>query len=205
MAILNTGSASGSMKIDSVAYAARVSQYDLLGVYCGPKVTYRAATAPTVVAVTASTVPFFVISGSGSKTIVVQRITVSGGTLTAVEYANIQVNKHSTAFSGGTATALTQIPVDSTSGAGTATLCQVYTAAPTAGTSLGVIDVQRVLLQSTTAAASGLPFLSCFDFRQIGEAKGVVLNGASQGLSISVGTALASAATYSLSIEWVEF
>lgn len=204
MAVIQSGTGTDLLGVGAVSKAARVTPYDSLGNDRGTKATYRAATASTVAAA-ASTQPFFIIQGSATKTIIVQRITISGASLTAVAYAAYQARKFSTAISGGTPVTLTQTPVDANSAAATANLCQVYTAAPTQGTLVGTIEEQRVLLQATTAAAAGIPDIVVFDFRTTGsENTGVYLRGTSQGLGIGFGAAPGSAVTLSVMVEWTE-
>jgi hypothetical protein len=204
MAIIKSGATSDQLTIDATSKAARVTSYDTLGNNRGVKKTYRAATNSKVVAA-ASTQPFFIIQGSATKTIIVQRIRISGMNLTAVAYLALQARKFSTAISGGTATALTQTPMDSTYGASTANLCQVYTAAPTAGTLVGTLSEIQALAQATTAAASGIPDIIELDFRVLGaETHGVYLRGTAEGLGVGFGVAPATAVTLSLECEWTE-
>ena len=163
--------------------------------------TYRAATAANVVAAAGADI-FFTLTG-GTKDIIVRKLTLSGATLTAVAYNSFVVEKFSTAATGGTATALTKTPIDAKSAASTATLCQVYTAAPTEGTLVGTVDCKRVLLQSTTAAAGGIPDIVEFDFSNF-DGGGIILRGSAQGIGCAFGAAPASAVTLGLSVEWQE-
>ena len=168
------------------------------------KATYRSAPTTTFVAV-AGTAMFFVISGSVSKTVTIQRISMSCPTLTAVAYHNIVVEKWSTAPTLGTATTLVKVPLDSNYAAATANLVQVYTAAPTEGTLVGTIGSQRFLSQATTAAAGGPPPDKVeWDFRTMGGSSGVVLRGTAQCLSLAFCTAPASAVTMVVEVEWTE-
>lgn len=203
MAIIKSGASVDLLTIDPVSLAARVSPYDKLGNYRGVKATYRAATPNSVVAA-ASAAPFFIIQGSATKTIIVQRIIISGGTLTAVAYNSYSATKYSSAISGGTPVVLTAVPMDSTSAPATPNLVQVYTAAPTAGSLVGTLSAKRTLLQATTAAAAGIPDIVEFDFRAILETSGIVLRGVAQGLGVNFGAAPATAVTVSLVVEWTE-
>jgi hypothetical protein len=126
-------------------------------------------------------------------------------TLTAVAYHNVCVEKWSTAPTGGTATALVKVPLDSLSAASTANLCQIYTAAPTEGTLVGTIGAQRFLAVATTANAAGTPpYPLIWDFRNVGESSGVYLRGTAQCISLAFCTAPASAVTVSVEVEWTE-
>lgn len=168
------------------------------------KATYRSSPTTTFAAA-AGTAMFFVISGSASKTVTIQRISMSCPTLTAVAYHNIVVEKWSTAPTGGTATALVKVPLDSNYAAATANLVQVYTVAPTEGTLVGTIGSQRFLSQATTAAAGGTPPDKVeWDFRTMGGSSGVVLRGTAQCLSLAFCTAPASAVTMVVEVEWTE-
>lgn len=191
-----------------IAPASGASTVRALGVRPLPKSTYRATTATAqagVVVAAASVAPFACIYGSSTKTVIVQRMYVSGGTLTAVAYASYVAAKYSTAVTGGTAQALTATPMDSNSAASSVTNLNVYTAAPTAGTLVGTISAKRTLLQSTTAAAAGIPDIVEFDFRTIGsETSGIYLRGTGQGVCLNFGAAPATAVTVSLSLEWTE-
>lgn len=172
------------------------------------KSTYRAATATAnsgVVVAAASTAPFVCIYGSSTKTVIVQRIYLSGATLTAVAYAAYVAAKYSTAVSAGTPQALTATPMDSNSAAATVTNLNAYTAAPTAGTLVGTISTKRTLLQATTAAAAGVPDVIEFDFRTLGsETSGIYLRGTGQGVCVNFGAAPATAVTLAITLEWTE-
>jgi hypothetical protein len=170
----------------------------------GGRPTYRAATAGTVT-VAASTSLFFVLAGSSTRRILPQRITVHCPTLTAIEYNTFVLKRFSSLPTGGTVIALTQTALDPLNSAGVAGLCQLYTAAPTDGTLVGPIGNQRVLLQATTAAASGTPAAPIeWDFRNVGEGWGPILRQSTQCIGLAFGTAPASAVTLSLEVEWCE-
>ena len=203
MAIIKSGASSDQLTIDATSKAARVTLYNSDGTYSGVKRTYRAATIDALVTATTADVPFFLIEGSATQTIVVKRIAVSGCTLTAVAYLLVNVTKHSTAATGGTSTTLTGVPVDSTSAAATATV-KAYTAAPTAGTLVGTVASNRTLAQATTAAAAGIPRDFVFDFGDMADTKGLVLRGTGQGVALVWGTAPATAVTLAVDIEWTE-
>jgi hypothetical protein len=164
--------------------------------------TYRAATVATVTIAT-NNEAFFLIEGSASKDVVVEKITFSGGTLTAVAYNSLVVEKFSTAFSGGTATTLTKTPLDSKYAAATANTCQVYTAVPTEGALVGTIACKRVLLESNTAAAGATPAIVEFDFSDL-DGGGVVLHGVAQGLGLAFSTDPGSAVTAAVEVQWKE-
>lgn len=204
MAAIKSGASTDILTIDPTSKAARVSPYASDGTYVGEKATYRAATA-TLLAAPTSVAPFFVIYGSGSKTLRVHRISISGMTLTAVQYMQLNVAKYSTQPSGGTATDLVQVPMDANDAGGTANLVKFYSAAPTAGTKIGDLASRRYLAQAGTAAAGGIPDEITFDFRgQGGETSPIVLRGTTQGIGIYFGVSPASAISFSLEVEWSE-
>ena len=204
MATIKSGVSSDVLTIGTTSKAARVELYDSRGNNRGVKRTYRAATTAPFVAA-AGTGLFFVIEGSGTATIRIQRIRISGLTLTAVAYSAVVLQKYSTASSGGTPTNLTIVNVDSTDAAGTANRCAVFTAAPTAGSAVGAIASMRPLAQATTAAAAGIPDVDItFDFRVVGEADCPTLRGTAQGLGLNFAASPASAVTMTLEVEWTE-
>lgn len=204
MAEIKSGASTDLLTIDPVSKAARVINYNLDGTYNGKKATYRAAVLiPFVAAVTAN-VPFFLIEGSSTKTVIVKRITVTGPSLTAVQYLAVNVGKYSTAASGGTSTSAPMVPTDSNNAAATAAFVKYYTVAPTAGTLVGSIASARPLLQATVAVATSLPPLLTFDFGDTPETKGIVLRGTTQGCGLFFPVAPASAVTMSVDIEWTE-
>ena len=164
-----------------------------------PVQKYIASTSGTLVAA-AGTSPFFAIQGSANKVVKVTKINVDAPTLTLIEYLNVVARKTSTAVSGGTATALTAVPLDSSHSASTASLVNVYTAAPTPGTAVGVISSERALGQAAVAAAAGLPV----DDMVIKVGDGVILRGIAEGLSLSFAAAPASAVTLTIEVEWEE-
>lgn len=205
MAQIRSGASSDLMTVDATSKAARVSAYDALGVYRGPKATYR-TTSAAVVAAAASGEAFFEMLGSSTKIVRLQRLIISGLTLTAVAYLGVNLNKLSASSSGGTSSDLSTLacPVDSTFAAATLAAIRFFTAAPTSGTRVGVLASRRVLGQATTAAAAGIPATIAFDFRGVGESKAPTLNSATQGFDLRFASAPASAVSMMLEVEWTE-
>jgi len=194
MAVIKSGSSTNQLEITS-QNAAKVTVYDTFGNPVQEYPSYMACTNPTVVA-PADTTPFFAIYGSSSKKIRVKSIIVSGATLTAIEYNVIKATKYSTAITGGTATELVRVPLDSTNGAAMLSILNVYTAAPTVGTNIGTIGSKRILLQDTTAVSDSLPVILEFD--------GFILNTPTEGVCLSFGVAPATAVTLSIEVQWEE-
>jgi hypothetical protein len=162
--------------------------------------TYRAALSALVAA--AGTAPFFVISGVAGRKIKITRVLVSGLTLTAVAYLSIVASKYSTAPTGGTPVAATKVPLSSAFEAAAATLVQGYTAAPTAGTLVGEVSNLRILGQSTTAAAAGIPTVNEIGWSNEGEEP--VLLSAAENVALRFSAAPASAVTLNITVEWEE-
>jgi hypothetical protein len=171
----------------------------------GGKRTYRAATLTYLQTGGATNAMFFVISGSSTQVVTVQRVRATGFTTVGGEYGEVVCEKWSTAPSGGTATALTQVSLDSNNAAPTVNLCQVYTAPPTEGTLVGTIGVRRDMFQPIAVnVASPLMCDLEWDFRNEGENHGVVLRGTAQCLSLAAGTLPSSAFLVSVEVEWTE-
>ncbi len=201
---IKSGVSTDVQTIDPISKAARVTLYNIDGSYGGEKCTYRASVlVPFVAAVTAN-VPWFLIEGSASKTVIIKRIAVSGATLTAVAYLTVNVAKYSTYASGGTAISAPMVPMDSTFPAATAAFVKYYTVSPTAGALVGSIATSRTLFQSTTAVGTSIPRDFVFDFGDMPETKGIVLRGTTQGLGLIWPVAPATAVTLSVDIEWTE-
>lgn len=169
-----------------------------------PQKTYRAATAALLVTAVTKDVPWFVLQGITGKRIQLQQIRLSCPTLTAAELLRIGLQKYSTAPSGGTATALVKVPATKDQGASTATLCSVYTAAPTAGTLVGNIATRRVMgLTPTPVATDSRPDV-VFDFRSM-TVEPPTLDTTAENFGLVFLTADAgSAVSMMLEVEWTE-
>jgi hypothetical protein len=159
----------------------------------------------------AGSAAFFVISGSAFRTRTVRKIRVSGIHLTTLAVLTIVAEKWSTtAFTGGTETALTRTPLDAAyPAAQTDGLVLVYTGAPTEGTLVGTVGTRRVVAKSTTVVdGAEFPVVE-FDFTDPAfdlptQPSGVPLHGVLQSLSLAFGGDPASAVTMSLEVEWAE-
>lgn len=190
--------------IDPASKAARVTLYNPDGTTNSVGSMFRASTIVPLVAAVTVDVPFFNIIGSATKTVVVTKIIVSGLTMTAVGYYPVNVEKLSTASTGGTSTTLVATRLDSSSVAPTAVV-KAYTAIPTKGTLVGTLASWRALWQSTIAAAAGIPPERVFDFGDINTTKGILLRGVAQEVALTFPVALASAGTLAVVVEWIEF
>lgn len=203
MAIIKSGASSDNLTVDATSKAARVTLYNTDGTTNSEKKTYRASTIIPLVAAVTVNVPIFNVIGSASTTVKVRRIRVSGMTLTAVGYFAINVEKLSTASTGGTSTTLVSVPCDSNDAAATAVV-KAYTAAPTKGNLVGTVASWRALWQATVAAAAGQTWDHMFNFGDIPETRSIVLRGVAQELALTFPVVLASAGTLAIDVEWTE-
>ena len=202
-ATIKSGASSDVLTVHPTAKGARVLQYDDRGNYSGQKRAYSAAlTAKTATA--AGTGPFFSICGSATTTIRVQKISFDYTVATAGIHADPRIQKTSTATSAGTATTLTQVPHDSTSAAGTASLVNYYTVLATSGTVVGTIDIQQRWAQITATVTGGSQITRDFDWRALSEPEAIVLRGTGQCLQASFGTTTTNAPTMTVSVMWTE-
>lgn len=148
---------------------------------------------------------WFEITGSASKQIRVQSVRVSNPLTAAVaeEPLTVQVGKFSTTTTGGTASAVTAVPLDSTAPAATATVRR-FSAAPTIGTLVGAIGAQRIVAVKTAASTSAKQE-AFFDFSNWAQPEdGVALNGAAQAVALQMTTGGTAAVTLSIEVEWTE-
>lgn len=162
--------------------------------------TYRAVCAPFS-AGTGATTAIATLTGSASKTIRVTKVAVSSSTATGAVYYDLQLNKTSTAHTGGTPVVATVVPLDSGFAAGTAT-ANSYTAAPTSGTPVGVVDSTRVLSPLTGTPVLAQPYT--FIFPSSGSSA-LVLRGVAQELEVRINAVTpTNAQTWDICFEWVE-
>jgi hypothetical protein len=123
-------------------------------------------------------------------------------TLSAAAYQTVIAQRRSTAVTGGTATTLVQTPNDSIHPAGTLSLCNVYTVAPTAGTLVGTVSSQRFLAGDTTPVTLTEGFEEILFYKD--HEDGMVLRGITEGITLSFATAPATAVTMALEVIWTE-
>jgi hypothetical protein len=148
----------------------------------------------------ASASDIFVIGGSGTKTVRIDRISVSAcATSTAV--AELRLFKRSTADTGGTSSSLTAVPLDSTSAAATATVAS-YTANPTAGTLTGILRATVYTWATCTSPAFPAQLL-VHEFGH-GRATELVLRGTAEQVSVNLGGSTPTGASVSITVEWTE-
>lgn len=148
------------------------------------------------------------ICGSATSLVKVTRMKVSGRA-TAAAGMDVQIVKRSAANTGGTINAsapwsgtfVTGFNYDTGDSAGTA-ITATWTANPTLGTSVGVIDSAQVAL-SVAATTVGGPITS-FDFGNPRVAKAVTLRGAAQCLSMNLNASTYAGNLLDVSMEWTE-
>ena len=199
MAVIKSGASTDQLTVGATSKAAYVELRDARGNSQGMKVGYSACSAVKFAAAAGTTV-FAQIFGSATKTLRIHRIIVGCSIATAAINADLIVNKRTAAGSGGTATTLTQVPKDSNSAAGTATVVKVFTAAPTAGTGGGVIATQSMYMGVTPAIGQ----IVTFDWSAVGQNEAPVLRGTGEGLELSFGTTQGNASTMTVMFEWTE-
>lgn len=159
--------------------------------------TYKAS---AIVTTAASATDIFTIKGSASRVVTVTSIECSGLATTAGA-APLSLIKRSTANSGGTSSAPTAVPVQSSLPAATAVVA-AYTANPTVGTAVGTVGSKIIGLP---LAATGVGSGVSWDFVSSGFSQPIVLRGAAQSLSVNGGGAtLAAGATLGCTITWTE-
>jgi hypothetical protein len=188
--------------VDPTSKAARIAPVDLKGISRAPKYAFRMQSNPFVA--TAGTGAFFALGGSNSRIVTVQRLLATCPTLTAAQYLGVLARKWSGGISGGTIGSFAVTALDNSGPLSSAVLVATYTAPPTTGLSIGAIGNQLRLVQSSTAAAGTLPDAWAWDFRDDGEAGGVVLRGRDEVLTLAFTTAPATAVTLSIEAEWLE-
>ena len=153
---------------------------------------YAAATDNFAVAATATDIARLL--GSGSKTIRVKRVVVSGRTTSGSPVACIiKLLKRSTANTGGTSVATTAVPLDSTSAAATAA-ANHYTANPTVGTLVGNIATRSITFQQL-----GLVETLIFDFETP-----IILRGTAEQLSVNFNSTSVTGSSICVNFEWEE-
>lgn len=169
------------------------------GNYIGPRKTYR--TGGNVVTAN-DALPWLVINGAANKVIRIQRIRISGMSLTAATLLRMLMRKHSSAWTGGTPVAATLTPIDSQAPPTAATISH-YTAGPTGGGAVvGPLAERRAL-----GIAGGTPALVNevdFDFGSTPYDEVPTLRAATENISLAFAVAPGSATTLSYEVEYTE-
>lgn len=159
------------------------------------KTTYSNGVIAFTPAATAT--DFWSIVGSGSKTIRVTRLQVSG-IATAAATVDVQLAKRSTANTGGTPTNPAIVPHDKNDAAATAVIT-TYGANPSLGSLVGYFRGQKLNL-----GAAGSAGTIVWDFT-VRNTKGVLLRGTADSLSLNWnGAAVPAGTSLDIDVEWTE-
>lgn len=140
------------------------------------------------------------ITGSATKTVKVRRIFFNNESASAVAEP-VSIVKRSTANTGS-GTALAVVPYDSNNAATSVALAEVWTAAPTVGTQVGILaDVILPFGWVSSATVNSLPAPYAFTFGALGQP--IVLRGAAEQVSINL-SGITLTGTVSCTFEWTE-
>lgn len=145
----------------------------------------------------AAATDIFTITGSATKTVRVTEVNLQCTETTAGAVA-VQLVKRSTADTGGTSSAPTRVPHDSTSPAATATVL-AYTANPTTGTLVGPVRATREnwLAPASVANAPRMPFT-------LYNGVPVVLRGVNEVLAVNLNGVTVTGGNCALWTAWTE-
>lgn len=163
----------------------------------GIKATYSASTLGIASAVAATDI--FTITGSGTKTIRITKIAISGTQTTASDI-DVQIIKRSTANSSGTSASVTAVSHDSSDAAATATVLS-YTANPTLGNIIGAVRTAKIFVPAILTIS--IPSILEYDFGS-GPEKTIVLRGTSEVLAVNLNGQTIIGSNFNLFIEWSE-
>lgn len=178
------------------------------------KVTYSSAFFGLVPVVTSGT-DEVCITGSATKVVRVQRISIWGTTATAPQTVPLVLVRRATADTGGTAALTTANPGISTQIASrdtgqalntssTATLIS-YTAAPTVNDSAPVyVDSQLLVMPIVTSLMTATPAEFYFARDNENNVQTLTLRGIAQQACVQIGSALTNASAWNGSIVWTE-
>lgn len=161
----------------------------------GFKATYSAAVVGLVPGATPQDI--FTLTGSATRTIRINRVTVTA-TQTTASQVNVLLLRRSTANTAGTSTALTSVSHDSTNTAATATGL-AYTVNPTAGTLVGNIRARKVFVGTTTGNSDEMS--SDFGTRND---QAIVLRGTSQVFAVNLNGIAVAGGSFNIIVEWTE-
>lgn len=164
----------------------------------GGKWTYSLGIAALVTVTGATDV--WTIKGAANVVTRLLRAQASLTIQTAAQYVDISILKRSTADTAGTSTTPTPVPHDPQAPAA-ASVVNAYTANPTLGTLVGILDSRRVFAPLTGTAALG-PNPVVFEFGK-GPEQAHVLRAASDQIAINL-NAPANAGTGDFSFTWTE-
>lgn len=185
------GQTVGNVPVPVTLDSAHATYVDTVGL----RTTYSAAIRNVSINAATAT-DIFVIAGSASKTV---RVTMLGYT---AEYSSTpaildtSVVKRSTADTGGTSTALTAVPLDSQYPAATATVTS-YTANPTLGTSVGLVNAQYVAIPNFGWVDTNYNY-------GLNGAAGMTLHGTAESLAINANAGGSATYIFDFKVTWTE-
>jgi hypothetical protein len=164
------------------------------------RTTFSAGVVGLVAASAATDI--FTISGSSvqGRKIKVLRIEVSG-IATASAAIAFNVVKRSTANTGGTSTNPTAVAHEAVTGLSASCTVTAYTANPTTGTSVGVLQAKRGTLLTAAAGTPASP--TPFDFTTA-NSKFPTLNGANEILALNFNGQTAAGNALDIFVTWSE-
>ena len=188
--------------LSNVFQFQHVNSLGAAGVYIDSsnKPAYKTAITPVSPPATPSDI--VILNGSATKTVRITRIYLSS-TQTTQGVNNWYLVKRSSANSGGTSTTITPIPLDSSLSAGTATFTRYTANATSLGTSVGNMDVVKLLSPATAPGSSSATYYEphLWDFTN----NPVVLRGTAEGLAINFnGAALPAGLSVDATYTWTE-
>jgi hypothetical protein len=162
----------------------------------GTKATYTYAVSAT--APYATPTDWVVIRGSGTKTVKILRVELSGAATSATEVI-FTFKKHTVANTGGTSTTPTPMQHDSSDGAATAVVL-LYSAAPTIDATATIWKTVRMTLALAPAATSANPDRYVYDYG-VEPYEPLTLRGVAQEFAINfAGVAVPTGGVYDLAI-----
>ena len=166
----------------------------------GQRATFQASSTRTTLA--ASATDFWTFTGSASKTIRILEIKYQADdTGSSLVFNTISLIRRSSAGSGGTATTLTAIALDTNNASATGTV-KIFTANPTVGSAVGTLRTERNA--SGSAVTASTPWGVIFDHKVAGQA--LVLRGTSEQVALNLG-GVTQAGTYpkmNVEVTWTE-
>lgn len=171
-----------------------------------PPATYSAAFSPSAsgTAVAVTTTDFWCIAGSGSKTVFITLVTLTGQTSAAAITARLNLVIRSTLDSGGTPTTITAVPHDSANAAATATVTSFAANPASLGTLVATLKGYVQVIQSSATSQPGGPFYSIAEtWGAIRGAQPLTLRGATQAACLN-SNATTTLANVMVNVEWYE-
>lgn len=199
-AIIKSGASTDTWTVDATSKAGRTTNYDASGreLSFQSKITYSATSGAFTPPATPTDMAC--IFGSATKTVRVISCVVSANQTTA-GINMFYLVKRSSANTGGTAAAMTMVPMDANNAAATATLVQSYTVNPTTGGVVGNVRAERILCPAATSISPGAYDMLGFEQNTLLD-QPVTLRGVAQGLCLNFNGA-GLPAGLSMAVEWV--